>query len=121
MTIDELRERILGIRGSNGHAKLSWAKVHRAIVPDTVRAQVSVACVYRIAREPGYEPKDPEIREILGLDTDSPVMFVDGRTRPRARALDAMQCGCGEWFVSNHPRRRKCFTCSPFRGRKRTL
>ena len=117
MTIEELRTKILDIRGRNGDPRLSWSQVHRAIVPEGSREQVSVACVYRVAREPGYEPRDLEIRSILGLDRDSPVVFVDGRTRPRAQAVGAQRCGCGQWFVSNHPRRRKCFRCSPFRGK----
>ena len=117
MTIDELRRKILDIRGRNGDPKLSWAKVHREIVPAGRQDQVSVALVYRVAREPGYEPKDLEIRDILGLDRESAVVFVDGRTRPRAQAVGAVQCACGQWYVSNHPRRRRCFKCSPFRGK----
>ena len=117
MTIEELRALIWEVRGRNGDPRPSWSQVHAAIVPEACRDQVSVALIYRVAREPEYEPKAPEIRGILGLDQESPVVFVDGKSRPKAQAVGVQRCGCGRWFVSNHPRRRKCFVCSPFRGR----
>ena len=116
MKIEELRAKILGVRLNK--PELSWAKVHQVVVPDGCRDQVSVALVYRIATEPGYEPKEPEIRDVLGLDQESAVTFVDGKPRPRSSALDVKRCACGRYFVSNHPRRRRCFSCSPFRGKK---
>jgi len=116
MTIDELRQYLLDLRGRNGCTQ-TWEKVFEAMVPEHRREHVSPATLWKIAKEPGYEPKDELIREILGLDPESPVTFVDGQHKPRAQALDVTPCECGRYFVSNHPRRRRCFVCSPYRGK----
>ena len=82
-----------------------------------IRRDGVLACI-AFSLEAGYEPKDPVIREVLGLDRESTVVFVDGQRRPRAQAVGAVRCACGQWYVSNHPRRRRCFGCSPFGGRR---
>lgn len=119
--LDELRCRILDVRRSarNGHDHHTWAEVYRAIVPAEHRDQVSRTLIWRIGTDPDYEPKDGGIRLALGLPEAATVTYVDGRPRPRAQALDVLECGCGRWFVSNHPRRKRCFVCSPYRGGRR--
>ncbi len=52
----------------------------------------------------GYEPGN-KVREKLGL---SPMLLVK-----------ALECSCGEYFIANHPRRVHCFTCRPFRTRRK--
>lgn len=116
MQISELRAQLLEIRGLNGSPKISWAQVHRSVVPAGQRDRVSVATLWKIAERPPYEPKDPGIREILGLDEESLVLFLDGQRRPRAQAVGAVRCACGQYFISNHPRRKRCFLCGPYRG-----
>ena len=53
----------------------------------------------------GHEPGD-KIRAILGL-------------LPRA-TVPSILCSCGECFVSNHPNRIYCYTCHPFKSRKKS-
>ena len=56
----------------------------------------------------------------LGLEMpDATVTVVSGEIPHGAQALGAMRCECGMPFISNHPRRRRCFICSPHRGKDR--
>ena len=67
----------------------------------------------------GIEPKRNEIRMALGLTPYvEVVVMVDGTIPPGAQVLTATRCACGRWYVSNHPRRRKCFICGPYGGGK---
>lgn len=114
MNIEALRAQILSVRLNR--PELTWAQIHQAFVPDP--ETVSATCIYRIGTDPEYEPKDPKIRAALGLESESEVTFVDGRPRPKSKALDVAQCACGNYYISNHPRRGRCFECSPYRGKK---
>ncbi|HMN11816.1 MAG TPA: hypothetical protein PKD55_05770 [Bellilinea sp.] len=86
----------------------SWRKVAEpyGIFPDTARL---------IAK--GYEP-GKKIRERLGLPPAASVVVVYGVVPDGAQVLQAERCQCGQYFIPNHPRRRKCFMCSPYRKRK---
>lgn len=55
----------------------------------------------------------------FGIEYSGQVGSLDGDIPDGTVSLGAMRCQCGQWFISNHPRRRKCFVCSPYRGRKR--
>lgn len=88
--------------------------------PDTYRViadslRISPALVWKIER--GHEPTDPAIRARLNLHATVEVVPMGGNIRAGAQVLGSIYCNaCGEPFVSNHPRRRKCFRCSPYRG-----
>jgi hypothetical protein len=92
----------------------SWRKVG-------AKFGITGAMAFRIVRR-DYEPKTNEIRGVLGLPPSSKVIPVNGREIPNGtQALVAEYCiDCGQPFISNHPRRRKCFICSPYRGKRRT-
>ena len=64
----------------------------------------------------GYEP-GPRIRARLGLPQVANVVVIEGRVPAGSQSIAAEQCACGQWFISNHPRRRKCFICSPYKRR----
>jgi hypothetical protein len=56
-------------------------------------------------------------RKRLGMPVPASVTPVSGEIPEGSQALRADLCACGRYFISNHPRRRKCFVCSPFRKR----
>lgn len=62
----------------------------------------------------GYNP-GKKIRQILNLPDVAEVVVVFGVVPNGTQAIKADQCPCGQWFISNHPRRKKCFKCSPYR------
>ena len=89
---------------------LSWRAIQRKC-PEY--ANLSIASLDRLAqgREPG-----PKVRELLGLPPVTVVVVIGGGQIPEgAQVYSAEMCECGQVFVSNHPRRRKCFVCSPVR------
>ncbi len=61
----------------------------------------------------GYVPKKWYPR--FGIPLPANVIAVVGVIPNGSQALFALQCPCGQFFISNHPRRRKCFVCSPYR------
>lgn len=69
---------------------------------------VSGGLIWHIER--GHNPTDPEIRATLGL---SPPLGPETQHRGVFYCSEAT---CSIPFIPNHPRRRKCFECSPFRG-----
>src|SRR3990172_9236862 len=89
----------------------SWPKVAKAL-------GVTPAMAWRVAR--GYEPKDNIIRAKFGMDEfKSKVVSVNGHIPDGAYSLGAMKCSeCWRHYITNHPRRKKCFICSPFRDKK---
>jgi len=118
MQTDALRAQIWRLRRLDGSG-YTWEEIRRILVDPNDLEKISRSLVWKVANVPEYEPRDLDIRAALGLDQESSVRYVDGRPRPRAQALDVMVCGCGRHFVSNHPRRRKCFVCSPYRGKSK--
>jgi len=61
----------------------------------------------------------PKISAILGIPYSAHVSVIGGGNVPDgAQAVSATRCACGQWFISNHPCRRRCFVCSPYRGRR---
>lgn len=73
----------------------SWAKIGKDY-------KIHAPTVRLIAN--GYEPGN-KVRKKLGL--------------PPMLLVKAMECSCGEYFISNHPRRIHCFICRPFRTRRK--
>ena len=54
----------------------------------------------------------------LGIKTLATVVVIAGEVPAGSQALTAQQCPCGQWFISNHPQRKKCFVHSPYKGKK---
>lgn len=90
----------------------------RRIAKEDYRGEITHATVQRILE--GAEPKDPKIRAAIGLPAYQQVVAVTGEAIPTgAQVISASYCKvCGRPFISNHPRRRKCFICGPYRKSK---
>ena len=90
----------------------SWAKIG-------AKYEVSGGMVWRIVNDPDYEPKDPEARGRLGLPVYVGVTPVRGDITTGSEALPSYLCAsCGKSFISNHGRRKYCYSCSPYRGKR---
>lgn len=109
---DTLRERLNALHDTSG---LSWRKI--AALDEF--AGISAGTLCSIAN--GWEPAGAELRHALGLPATVPVIPVNGAViPPRTQVHHADECvDCARPFVSNHPRRQRCFICSPFRGKRR--
>jgi hypothetical protein len=66
----------------------------------------------------GYEP-GRKVRAALGLRPVITVIQMGAEIPDGAQVISASLCSCGRWFIGNHPRRTKCFICSPFRPGKK--
>jgi hypothetical protein len=75
--------------------------------------QPSMARLILLGHEPGKK-----VRKILNLPQSAIVNIVSGTIPDNTQALNAVRCSCGQWFITNHPRRFKCFSCSPYKGSK---
>lgn len=64
----------------------------------------------------GYHP-GKRIRLRLGLPPETTIVVISGEVPPGSQSIAARRCQCGHWFIANHPRRKKCFICSPYRGK----
>lgn len=94
--LNGLRRRIQAILDEDG----GYAKV-------AVSLGVSKGTAWRLAH--GYMPTSPAIRRKLGLPETLP---------PGVQWHDVKRCEeCGALFVSNSGKRRRCFTCVPYRDR----
>lgn len=81
--------------------------------------RIKRAHIWKIINE-GWEPDDSDIRDALGLPQKSMVISTGGQAIPSgAQAHHALQCRCATWFIPNHPLRKRCFDCSPYRGKIR--
>ncbi len=106
--LDEIRREIKQMRDGDG---LSLRKIQA----QPRYEGISIASIDRIYH--GQEP-GPKVRAALGLPQIGTVIVIGGGSIPAgAQVVRAELCKCGEWFISNHPRRKKCFVCSPFRRR----
>ena len=74
-----------------------------------------------------YEPQDNSTRRRLGLPVSPTVNFFKqdewewvrvGMKQVQLQALSVRECECGQYFIPNAPKRRKCFICTPYRSRK---
>ena len=109
-TCDKVKERLREAHDIDG---LKWRDIanqdeYKGIAPGTL-------C--RFAKG-NWEPRGYYLRHRLGLPNAVSVVPIAGIIPENSQALCAQQCLCGRYFISNHPRRMKCFICSPFRGKK---
>jgi hypothetical protein len=80
------------------------------------RYRVNKFYLWKILNQEDYSPP-PSVCKILGIAVISEVQVVSGSIPPGSQSLGASYCiRCGKPFIPNHPRRRKCFTCSPPRA-----
>ena len=91
--------------------RITWRKIanldqYTGIPPGTL-------CTYA---KTGYLPN--RYRQRLGLPVVASVAPVMEPIPNGAQALFAVRCECGRWYISNHPRRKRCFLCSPYRAAK---
>ncbi|MDI6770108.1 MAG: hypothetical protein QMD04_10605 [Anaerolineales bacterium] len=102
LTLDTLRQNL-----QNDYSSLSsWRRVGKIY-------GITAAMARLIAH--GYSP-GRRVRSQLGLPQLSTVIKITGGEVPNgSQVIGASCCACGQWFISNHPRRRKCFICSPYR------
>lgn len=91
-------------------------KSFRRIAREDFNGQVSHAVIQRITE--GIEPKKPSIRQVLGLPIAKEIIPFAGEIPNGTQVHQAIRCACGQYYIPNHPRRKSCFTCSPFRGKK---
>jgi hypothetical protein len=105
-SMTDVQSTIKALRGAN--------KSYRQIAKEHFGGQINHAVVQRILA--GEEPKDPKIRRAVGLaDYHQVVVVAGGDVPPGTLVISASLCECGQWFISNHPRRKRCFICSPYR------
>jgi hypothetical protein len=90
-------------------------KSYRQIAKEDFGGRINHAVVQRILA--GEEPRDPLIRRAVGLaDYHQVVVVTGGDVPPGTLVISADQCiECGRYYISNHPRRKKCFICTPYR------
>ena len=100
------------------HAELnSWPKASIACDVLTSDGRPDPALALRIATK-SYEPRRQETRTRLGLAPIASVVLIgEGELPDGAQTIRAIQCSCGQWFIPNHPRRKHCFICRPYRRR----
>jgi transposase len=82
---------------------MSWSAVAKIL-------GVSKGAAWRMAR--GIEPANTKARHAFGLPP---------KVGPRTQYQQVRYCKehrCRKAFVPNHPQRRRCFECSPFRRHK---
>lgn len=82
-------------------------------------SQITRAHVHKMLYK-GWEPTGAELRQKLGLPAIVPVIPVNGTVIPAGSQVHhADYCvKCSRPYISNHPLRRRCFVCSPYRGKK---
>lgn len=79
---------------------------------------VNKTTIWKIINE-RRPPVDHEIRRRLGLSPSSDVILLEGEHLNGATLLahHIKICPeCGQPYIPNHPKRNKCFICSPYRG-----
>jgi hypothetical protein len=91
---------------------MSWRRIAQT-VPEYIG--LSIGSLDRIAH--GIEPGS-KVRRQLGLPPTMTVAVMGGEITPGAQAIGESLCPCGQTYISNHPRRKHCFACRPFRKGK---
>ena len=93
-------------------AQHSWRKVGKIY-----HLQPSMA---RLIALTSYQP-GRKVAAILGVAprTTAHLVVIVGEIPAGTQVIQASQCTrCQAYFISNHPRRKLCFICSPFKGKK---
>jgi hypothetical protein len=85
---------------------------------DTAREfGISKGAAFRIGK--GLEPGN-KVRKMLNLPIAATVVVIgSGKIPDGAQVIRADLCECGQWFVSNHPSRKRCFVCSPYKRKSK--
>ena len=105
---DTPQERLKSLHDTSG---LSWRKIanldsYRGIPPGSLATFAKSGWLAR------------RYRSRFGLPPVSTVVVMTGEPIPEGtQVITALRCSCGQWFVSNAPARRRCFLCSPWRGK----
>ena len=74
--------------------------------------------LWHLLNDCGYVPP-PSVAKKLGIEIYASVIPLNGSIPSGSQSLGARFCiNCKQPFISNHPRRRKCFSCSPCRKKK---
>ena len=81
-------------------------------VQNNAHPKIPFGTIQRIIKE-GYVPK--KYYNYFNIPLPANVIAIAGIVPDGTQVLFAIQCQCGRFFISNHPRRRKCFVCSPYR------
>ena len=91
-------------------AQHSWRKVGKIY-----HLQPSMA---RLIALTSYQP-GRKVAAILGVEprTNVKLVVLTGAVPDGAQTISAIQCECGQWFIANTPRRKKCFKCNRYRGK----
>jgi hypothetical protein len=100
-----LRDRLL-----ERHSELdSWQ-----LVADEL--ELNKTTVWRVANQ-GWLPSDAVSLQKLGIAAQVGVLFMEGAIIEGGALVgqSSRTCECGVEFIPNHPRRRRCFYCSPIR------
>ncbi len=101
------------------HVKALYEQKHslRRIAREDYGGRISHAVIQRVLES--FEPRDVHNREVLGLPAYQFVVVVTGGViPPGAQVVSAEVCECGQWYIPNHPARKHCFICSPYKRRK---
>ena len=101
------------------HVKALYEQKHslRRIAKEDYGGKISHAVIQRVLEN--FEPRDVHNREVLGLPAYQFVVVVTGGViPPGAQVVSAEVCECGQWYIPNHPARKHCFICSPYKRRK---
>lgn len=73
--------------------------------------------LWNIINRPDYQPP-VKVLQALGVEITATVVVVTGGEVPQgAQVINASRCECGQWYISNHPARKRCFICSPYHKR----
>jgi len=110
-TLEIVRQRLLDLHDKSC---LTWRQIS-----DLPGYQgINHATLAGIAR--GRDPKDMRVRQLLGLPLPTAhITVVIGYVPEGSMSLGAWRCDCGQWFISNSGNRRKCYICSPYKGKRR--
>ena len=110
-TLRDVQQRLLQLHDKD---KLSWRKI--SLLPEY--QGINHATISGTAR--GRDPKNIQVRQRLGLPMPTAhITVVIGHVPEGTMSIGALQCECGQWFISNSGNRRKCFMCSPYKGKKK--
>lgn len=101
------------IRELNGPGGLSFRKI--ALLEEFAPVPAGTLCSFA-----GGAPMPFKWYPRFGWSRSVEVELVSGSSLPTGlQVLGAERCcQCGAPFASNHPLRRRCFSCSPYRGRR---
>jgi hypothetical protein len=96
--------------------KKASGKSFRKIALEDYQGQITHSVVQKALQ--GQFPTDPIKRKVLGLSEHKNVTVIFGEVPDGTQVIQAQLCECGQFFISNHPRRSKCFICSPYKKGK---